>query len=79
MLWHLRQEAKNLVKKYTSAYLSRLNEKTRLKKDPTKSLSILEKILQDNGQDPMDPARSYIIPSQSYKIAQDLRQNPNQF
>ena len=43
MLYHLRQEAKNLVKKYTSAYLSRLKQReersyrihTKSKEDPT--------------------------------------------
>ena len=32
MLYHLREEAKNLVKKYTSAYLSRLMQREGLKK-----------------------------------------------
>ena len=47
------QEAKNLVKKYTSAYLSRLNANTSFEKDPMESLLILEKILQDDRQNPM--------------------------
>ena len=68
MLSHLIQEAKNLVKKYTSAYLSRLMQREGLKKmlwNPYSSLSILEKILQDNGQDPnaifQDLTGSYTI------------------
>ena len=47
------QEAKNLDKKYTSAYLSRLNANTSFEKDPMESLLILEKILQDDRQNPM--------------------------
>ena len=62
MLYHLREEAKNLVKKYTSAYLSRLMQREGFKKDPMDCLSNLEKILQDNRNDPM----------QLYKILQEF-------
>ena len=72
VLYHLRQEVKNLVKKYTSVYLSRLMQKRRFKKGPMESLSNLEKILQESRHDHMNPIRSY-------RILNKIKWNPQQF
>ena len=42
------------------------------------SLSILQKILQDNGQSPIQPSKILQDPTQSYQVIQDPRQNPTE-